>query len=115
MLQEGWIAPSDLHLFKVTSNVDEAVDEITTFYRNYHSSRYVSNQLLIRLRRLPTAAVLTCLTADFRDILTQGDIVAVEPPGDDADEAPHLPRVLLWFDRIHFGRLRQLIDALNQC
>jgi hypothetical protein len=25
-----------------------------------------------------------------------------------------LPRVLLWFNRIHFGRLRQMIDVLNQ-
>lgn len=114
MLEEGLIAPSDLHLFKVTSDVDEAVDEITTFYRNYHSSRYVGKQLLIRLQRRPDAAMLARLSDDFRDILTQGDIVAAEPPGDDSDAAPHLPRVLLWFDRIHFGRLRQLIDALNQ-
>jgi len=41
--------------------------------------------------------------------------VAAEPPGDDFDEAPHLPRVLFWFNRIHFGRLRQMIDVLNQC
>ncbi len=115
MLQQGLIAPSDLHLFKVTNDVDEAVNEITTFYRNYHSSRYVSGQLLIRLQRLPVPAMLASLNVDFRDILTQGEIVAVEPPGDDADEAPHLPRVLLWFNRMHFGRLRQLIDALNQC
>jgi hypothetical protein len=33
-----------LHLFKVTCDLDEAVEEITTFYRNYHSSRYVSGQ-----------------------------------------------------------------------
>src|SRR5207248_8883080 len=87
MLQEGLIAPSDLHLFKVTSDVDEAVNEITTFYRNYHSSRYVRGQLLIRLQRLPAPDMLARLSADFRDILTQGDMVAVEPPGDDADEA----------------------------
>ena len=115
MLQQGLIAPSDLHLFKVTSDLDAAVNEITTFYRNYHSSRYVRNQLLIRLQRLPAPAMLARLNVDFRDILTQGDMVALEPPGDDADEAPQLPRVLLWFDRLHFGRLRQLIDALNQC
>lgn len=114
MVQQGLIVPSDLHLFKVTSDVDAAVHEITTFYRNYHSSRYVNGQLLIRLQRLPAPAMLARLSDDFRDILTQGEIVAMEPPGDSADEAPHLPRLLLWFNRIHFGRLRQLIDALNQ-
>ena len=116
MLQSGLISPSDMHLFKVTSDVDEAVNEITTFYYNYHSSRYVGGQLLIRLQRVPAAAMLDRLNVDFRDILTQGDIVAVEPPGDTTDdEAPHLPRVLLWFNRTHFGRLRQMLDVLNQC
>src|SRR2546423_12841450 len=69
------------HVLKLTS---EAIglsagiaDEITTFYRNYHSSRYVRGQLLIRLQRLPAPDMLARLSADFRDILTQGDMVAV--------------------------------------
>lgn len=115
MLQQGMISPSDIHLFKVTSDVDEAVDEITTFYRNYHSSRYVGGELLIRLQRAPAAPVLARLNGEFRDILTQGEMVAVEPPDDSDHEFPHLPRLRLWFNRMHFGRLRQLIDALNQC
>src|SRR5437879_4275060 len=36
MLGQGLISPSDLHLFKVTDDLDEAVSEITTFYRDYH-------------------------------------------------------------------------------
>jgi uncharacterized protein (TIGR00730 family) len=115
MLQSGFISASDLHLFKVTSDLDEAVQEVTTFYRNYHSSRYVNGRLLIRLQRLPAADMLARLNRDFSDILSKGEIVALEPPGDDGDEAPHLPRVLLWFNRAHFGRLRQMIDVLNQC
>jgi uncharacterized protein (TIGR00730 family) len=115
MLQPGFISPSDLHLFKITCDLDEAVEEITTFYRNYHSSRYVKGQLLIRLQRLPSTDMLARLNRDFSDILSQGEMVAAGPPGDDFDEAPHLPRVLLWFNRLHFGRLRQMIDVLNQC
>jgi uncharacterized protein (TIGR00730 family) len=115
MLQQGFISGSDLHLFKVTRDLDEAVAEITTFYRNYHSSRYVKGQLLIRLQCAPAADLLARLSSDFRDILSQGDIVAVDPPGDASDEAPHLPRLQLWFNRLSFGRLRQLIDVLNQC
>ena len=115
MLQPGFISASDLHLCKVTRDLDEAVAEITTFYRNYHSSRYLNGQLLIRLQRTPAADRLARLSGDFRDILSQGEIVAVDPPGDDSDEAPHLPRLLLWFNRLGFGRLRQMIDVLNQC
>ena len=59
------------------------MEEITTFYRNYHSSRYVNGQLLIRLQRLPSADMLARLNRDFSDILSQGEIVAAEPPGDD--------------------------------
>ena len=115
MLQGGFISPSDLHLFKVTRDLDEAVAEITSFYHNYHSSRYVNGQLLIRLQRTPAADLLARLNGDFRDILSQGEIVAMAPPGDNSDEAPHLPRLLLWFNRLDFGRLRQMIDVLNQC
>jgi len=114
MLSEGFISASDLHLFKVTRDIDAAVEEITTFYHNYHSSRYVDGQLLIRLQRSPSADLLARLNRDFRDILSQGDMVAVEPPGDPADEAPELPRLLLWFNRMHYGRLRQMLDVLNQ-
>src|SRR5262249_15221668 len=41
------ISPEDLSLFKVTENVDEAVGEILGFFRNYHSMRYVHNQLVL--------------------------------------------------------------------
>src|ERR1043166_3019470 len=101
MLQQGFISPSDLHLFKITCDLDEAVEEITTFYRNYHSSRYVNGQLLIRLQRRLSTDMLARLNQAVRDILSQGEIVASKPPGRDFDEARSLPRVLLWFNRIH--------------
>ncbi len=114
MLEQDLISSIDMSLFKVTNDLDEAVSEIATFYRNYHSSRYVDGQLVIRLQHEVTEALLACLNRDFRDILTQGDIVASEAVGDDADEVPELPRLLLWFDRVQFGRLRQMIDVINQ-
>jgi hypothetical protein len=71
--------------------------------------------LLIRLQHLPSTAMLARLNRDFSDILSRCEIVAAEPPGDAFDEPPHLPRVLRWFNRSRFGRLRQMIDVLNQC
>src|SRR5262249_51443830 len=97
MLQSGLISPSDMYLFKVTSDLDEALSEFPPFYRNSHSSRYLGGQLLIPLQRLLCADMRARLNVDFHDIVTQGDIVAVEPPGDGSDEAPHLPRLMLWF------------------
>jgi uncharacterized protein (TIGR00730 family) len=113
LLGQGLISPADLHLFKITDNVQDAVQEITTFYRNYHSSRYVDGQLILRLRHQLSAEALAALNGNFADILTQGEITPAPPQGDDATEIPDLPRLRLWFDRINYGRLRQLIDAIN--
>ena len=33
---------------------------------------------------------------------------------DDESELGHLPRLVLPFNRAHFGRLRQLIDRVNR-
>ena len=108
------ISPDDLDLYQITDDADQAVKIITRFYRNYHSLRYVNEQLVIRLQHQIPEELLARLNRDFRDILMQGDIVASGPVGDDADEVPELPRLLLWFDRAQFGRLRQLIDVINQ-
>src|SRR5438132_10126239 len=41
LLRQRLISAEDMSLFKVTSSLDEAVHEITGFYRVYHSSRNV--------------------------------------------------------------------------
>ncbi|MGZ5479501.1 MAG: LOG family protein, partial [Candidatus Aminicenantales bacterium] len=41
LLHNGMITEQDMNLFKLTDNIDEAVDEILGFYRRYHSMRYV--------------------------------------------------------------------------
>ena len=114
MLGQRLISPNDLHLFKVTDDVDEAVKEITTFYHNYHSSRYVNGQLVMRLQRPLPNEGLTLINEQFQDILTQGKIEPGASVGhDDANHEP-APGLHLWFDRVSFGRLRLLIDTINQ-
>src|SRR3989475_10567916 len=58
LLRHHLISKEDMALFKVTTSVDQAVEEITRFYRVYHSSRTVGHQLVIRLvRPLPEKLV----------------------------------------------------------
>jgi hypothetical protein len=116
LLSRGLIAPEDLALYRVTDRLDEAVDEILTFYRNYHSSRYVGNRLVIRLRHAPTAEAIHRLEEEFRDILTAGGLEVGLALPEEAEESAlaDLPRLTLSFNRRSFGRLRQLIDALNR-
>ena len=49
LLRCGLVSPVDMRLFKVTDRIDVAIDEIRTFYRVYHSSRYVGDRFVIRL------------------------------------------------------------------
>jgi uncharacterized protein (TIGR00730 family) len=113
LLSRGLISEEDLSLFRITDDVEEAVAEIAGFYRNYHSSRYVRDWLVIRVREAPDAAALAVLNDEFADILAEGAIEVRGALPEEGGEADPFPRVLLRFDRKHAGRLRQLIDRLN--
>jgi len=113
MGEGGFISPEDLALFKVTDDLDEAVAEILKFYSNYHSSRFVGDRFVLRVRRAPDGDALESLNADFKDILTEGAIEVGEASPQEGGEVPGLPRVAFHFNRRDRGRLRQLIDRLN--
>jgi hypothetical protein len=115
VISGGLVSPEDRSLYVITSDVDEAATELLGFYRNYHSCRWVGDLLVIRLRVAPSRAELTALTERFSDIVASGSIRPTKPLGPERSSSDHveLPRVALRFDRIHYGRLRQLIDALN--
>jgi len=112
--QRGLISPQDPSLFRVTDNVEAAVEEVTRFYRNYHSSRFVGDVLVLRVREAPDAAVLEALSREFADILAEGAIEASGPLAGEGGEVPQLARLVLHFDRKSMGRLRELIDRLNE-
>jgi uncharacterized protein (TIGR00730 family) len=111
--RRGLISPEDRSLLHVTDDVEDAVREITDFYRNYHSSRYVRELLVLRVRRAPDPAQLEELCLEFADIVPQGRIELRAALPEEGEEVAHLPRIVLHFDRRRMGRLRQLIDRLN--
>jgi len=111
----GYIVPEDLDLVRVTDSVEEAVDEITRFYSNYHSQRFVGSRLVLRMRKAPDDTVLVELARDFADIIESGTIERIDATEAERRDDDHvdLDRLALRFDRHHWARLRQLIDALN--
>jgi uncharacterized protein (TIGR00730 family) len=114
LLRQKLISPEDLSLFRVTTSVEEAVEEITRFHRVYHSARTVGRELVVRLKRKLPEAFVEELGREFADILLEGRIVqtrALEAEDEPMLEA--LPRLVFTFDRAHFSRLRQLIDRVN--
>jgi uncharacterized protein (TIGR00730 family) len=111
----GYISPHDVDLVTITDDVDVALEEITTFYANYHSSRFVDGDLVLRMHRLPSDELLVALNEEFGDIIARGKIEPVEPSkAEIADnDMPELPRLAFRFDRHGWARLRALIDRLN--
>jgi len=117
LLRDGLISESDFHLFTVTEDPQKAVHEIETFYYNYHSMRWVGETLVLRLLRDVPPGALPRMREDFADILTQPEELkasAALPEEISEPELAHLPRLCVPFNRRAPGRLRQLIDRLNQ-
>jgi uncharacterized protein (TIGR00730 family) len=116
LLARQLISDSDLYLFKVTNSVDEAVAEIVNFYRVYHSMRYVKGDLVLRLHRPVSDAILQKIRAEFTDIVKNGTFEQTSALPEEREEPllAKLPRLKFRFDRHKLGRLRQLIDVINQ-
>jgi uncharacterized protein (TIGR00730 family) len=110
------ISPEDFHLFKLTTSVTEARDEVLRFYRNFHSYRFVGPYLVVRLQRPISEEKLEHLKREFLSIIDPpGEMFQREAFPQEADEPElmQMPRLCLTFNRIHFGFLRLLIDRLN--
>jgi len=115
LLRDKLISPDDLNLYQITDSADEAVKIITRFYRNFHSTRWVKDALVIRLKHVPSESAIAAMNEDFADIINGAPIKIIPPtPEEIADTAHlHLPRIAFGFNRHDYGRLRQLIDVLN--
>ncbi|HXQ60809.1 MAG TPA: LOG family protein [Acidimicrobiales bacterium] len=111
----GLVSPEDHSLYRITADVDIATDEILGFFRNYHSVRWVGDLLVMRLKHTPTRAQIASLNADFADIVLTGAIRPSKPLSPERSSNDHvdLPRLAFRFNRVHYGRLRQMIDVVN--
>jgi hypothetical protein len=116
LLHNGMIGEEDMHLFKITDDIDAAVEEIMGFYRRYHSMRYVGPLLVLRLSSPLPPEALERLNDTYASILTAGRIeqhfAPLEGEGEEA-EHPDLPRLSLAFNRKAAGTLRLMVNAIN--
>lgn len=116
-VRPGYVSPDDTVLFRVANTVDEAASEVLGFYRNYHSCRWVGDLLVLRLHVAPSAGELRALNRRFADIIVSGSIRPASPfpPERSGNDHLDLARVAFRFDKLHYGRLHVLIEALNEC
>jgi uncharacterized protein (TIGR00730 family) len=115
LLSQQLISEEDLSLFKIFDSAEAAVEEIESFYRTYHSSRFVHRDLVLRLKHALTEDQLATINTEFRDMLVGGTFSQRDSFPEESDEATlrHLPRLVFHSNRRSAGRLRQLIDRIN--
>ena len=115
LLERGLISADDLHLYKITDDVDEAVREVRHFYSNYHSLRFARDEIVIRLHRAPDERQLDAIRERFSDLATSGTfkVTPALPVERDEPALKSMPRLVFTYNRRDAGRLRMLIDTLN--
>ncbi|MFQ3670450.1 MAG: cytochrome D ubiquinol oxidase subunit II, partial [Verrucomicrobiia bacterium] len=86
------------------------------FYHNFHSYRYVRDQLVVRMHRPIPDQARQQLREEFADIIPTGELVACHALREEINEPElaQMPRLCLNFNRHNHGRLRQLLDRINE-
>jgi uncharacterized protein (TIGR00730 family) len=115
LLKLGLVSADDLHLFRIVPGVDEAVAEIMKFYRNFRSYRWVGSRMVVRLERKLTEESIAWLNNAFADILAGDQFIQRDalPEEQNEPDLADLPRLVFTPHRRNFGRLRKVIDAIN--
>lgn len=115
---QGYISHDDFRLIERVTRPEDAVARIRHFYSRYHSLRYVGDQLVLRFSRQLNPGQVDRLKKKFAGILIPGGDMRLSGPFDDESDEPELAglqRLVLDFNRRDFGRLKQLVDAINDC
>lgn len=116
LLKDNYISEHDLNLFLVTDSVDDAIKELTTFYSNYHSQRFVAGKLVLRMKNALPDNILSALNKDFAHIIASGEIERCEPSDDEKRDNDNLglARLRMHFDKRHWAHIRLLVNKINE-
>lgn len=114
LLPAKLISPEDMNLFLVTDDPQKAAKEVLDFYRNYHSQRFVNDTLVLRMLRPLTDKQLDALTEEFAPLIKEGRIAQGGPLDAERNEHPELPRLHFESTKRDYGRLRMLINRINE-
>lgn len=117
LLSGGYINASDFYLFERFDSVDSAVESISRFYHRFHSQRVVDKKMVIRLTSPLSEQAVQELNELFREILIPDGQIYLScplPAEVDEPELAHLPRLVIDFNQKDFGRLRKLVNVINE-
>lgn len=112
LLDRGWISPEDPGIYYLAKDPVDAMSYIVKFFRNYHSSRYVGDHLVIRLHHPLRPEDVAALEDEFKILCKTGGISASGPLAGEEDH-PHLPRLIFHHTRHKYGLVHRLIRRIN--
>ena len=112
----GYILASDMKLMRLVHDVEEAAEEIANFYGNFHSSRWIKDQFVIRMQHPLNAQALERINLSFTDLCKGGEFLQQASCAGEQDEPElrNLPRLAFNYSGRAAGRLRELLDEINQ-
>lgn len=116
LVKGEYISPEDVSLITILNDEKEAVKTITSFYRRYHSMRYVGDMVVLRLKTRLEKYAIEVLNEEFsEDLLPGGKFEAREalPEEQDEPELLKLPRLAFPFNKKSFASLKAIIDRIN--
>lgn len=110
-----YILPTDMKLMRLVHDTEEAVEEINQFYSNFHSSRWLKNQFVIRMNHPLNEPALEQMQTTFADLCLSDRFHQHAYNGEEHNEPEfsHLTRLSFAFNARDNGRLRELIDFIN--
>jgi uncharacterized protein (TIGR00730 family) len=110
-----YILLSDMNLLKLVYSADDAVAEINQFYSNFHSSRWLKNTFVIRMHHALSEQALAQIQKTFADLRLSDDFHQHNHQEEhDEVQFSHLTRLAFKFTGRNHGRLRELVNYINQ-
>lgn len=116
LVEQGFASKDDLSLMYRAHSAQEAIDQILNYYKVFHSLRYIGDLTILRLNKALPPTLVKDLNAEFQDIIVKGSLQTTPPHKQELQNKEYLelPRLSLHFDKSGFGRLNQLIAAINR-
>ncbi len=115
-LQERhYILPGDTQLMSLTHSVEDAAQEISRFYGNFHSSRWLDGEFVIRMKHALSDSAMDDLQLKFSSLSTDGEFRQQNALDRERDEPEllGLKRLSFRFNARDYGHLRALVNFIN--
>ncbi len=110
-----YILPTDLKLVRLVYSAEEAVAADQPVLCNFHSTRWLKREFVVRMNHPLSDRALAHLQKEFASLRLSEEFQQLAYTGEEHDEPrfSHLTRLVFNFNGRDQGRLRELVDYIN--